>query len=258
MKYEKHTPDCQSEKTRRKGTPGRRWWQASLDFLLPPRCILCGQCCTAICICEPCKLELPWIDFNCRQCGLPLGSATDDICGACIQNPPPFTRTVCPLRYEFPADRMVQLFKFQRQHASGRILAHLLSEHAANCEDDDYPEVLIPVPLHNWRMVRRGFNQAYELTSYISKVLDIPLLTNSLRRRRNTKAQSGLSRLERRRNVRGAFYWRGSEPPGRHVALIDDVMTTGTTVYECARVLKKAGARRVDVWVAARAIPSGR
>jgi len=118
------------------------------------------------------------------------------------------------------------------------------------------PDMLIPVPLHWLRMITRGFNQAFELGAYAGKVLDVPLLTTALRRHRNTQAQSGLSRKQRHKNVRGAFYWHGPLQPGRHVALIDDVMTTGTTVTECARVLKKAGAKRVDVWVAARAIPT--
>jgi ComF family protein len=254
MKYEKHATDCQSAKALH---PTRKWWHTGLDFLLPPRCILCGQSCGAICICESCKLELPWTGIHCRQCGLPLAAPQDATCGSCIQNPPPFTRTICPLHYEFPADRLVQLFKFKRQLASGRVLSHLLCEHAANTEGN-YPDVLIPVPLHKLRMIKRGFNQAYEVGSYISRVLDIPLLATSLRRHRNTQAQSGLSRKQRRKNVRGAFYWHGSKRPGKHVALIDDVMTTGTTVNECARVLRSAGVKQVDVWVTARAIPTGR
>jgi ComF family protein len=148
-------------------------------------------------------------------------------------------------------------FKFNRLLAAGRVLSHLMCEHII-ANELSHPDTLIPVPLHNRRMMKRGFNQASELGSYASKVLDIPLLTTALRRRRNTKAQSGLSRKQRRKNVRGAFYWHGSRKPGRHVALIDDVMTTGTTVTECARVLKKAGAKRVDIWVATRAIPVNR
>jgi len=134
------------------------------------------------------------------------------------------------------------------QHVSNRNISGL---------EFAYPDMLIPVPLHKLRMFKRGFNQACELGSYLSRVFDIPLLTSSLRRHRNTEAQSGLSRKQRRKNVRGAFYWHGTKKPTGHVALIDDVMTTGTTVTECARVLKKAGAKRVDVWVAARAIPAG-
>ena len=254
MKYEKHTSDCQSANPL---TLEKRYLHRLLDFLLPPRCILCGQSSCSIFICEPCKYDLPLLGQCCRQCSLPLGSEIDNLCGSCIQNPPPFSRTICPLRYEFPADRLVQLFKFRRQLACGRVLSHLLSEYASN-QTSRYPDILIPVPLHHWRMTTRGFNQAYELAAYISKVLNIPLLITSLKRHRHTTAQSGLSRKQRRNNLRGAFYWHGGTLPGRHVALIDDVMTTGTTVSECARVLKNAGAARVDVWVTARAIPAGR
>ena len=122
----------------------------------------------------------------------------------------------------------------------------------------DLPDVLIPVPLHKLRLLKRGFNQAFELGAYASQLLKIPMGTSGLRRLRNTKAQSGLTRKQRRKNMRGAFYWQGPGKPGQHVALIDDVMTTGTTVNECARVLKNAGAKRVDVWVTARAIPVSR
>jgi ComF family protein len=233
------------------------WWRTALDFLLPPRCVLCGQPCGSICICEPCKNDLPWTGLHCHQCGLPLGSPKDETCGQCSQNTPPFTRTVCPLHYQFPADRLVQIFKFNRQLAAGRVLSHMMCEYIAS-QAFHPPDMLIPVPLHSFRMMKRGFNQAYELGNYVSQVFDIPMLITALRRHRNTKAQSGLSRLQRKKNLRGAFYWHGQKKPGRHIALIDDVMTTGTTVSECARVLKKAGAKRVDVWVAARAIPASR
>lgn len=252
MKYEKGIRDCQSPSS---PPPQNSYRQKALNFLLPPRCILCGQPSGSICICKPCKYDLPWISKCCRQCGLLLGSEFDHRCGGCIQQPPPFCRTICPLRYEFPVDRLVQLFKFRRQLASGRVLGGLLCEYASN-QVTRFPGLLIPVPLHHWRLTKRGFNQAYELGAYISKTLDIPLWTSSLRRKRNTRAQSGLSREQRQKNLRGAFYWHGKKISNQHVALIDDVMTTGTTVSECAKVLKHAGAARVDIWVAARAIPT--
>ena len=233
------------------------WWNIALNFLLPPRCVLCGLPSGSICICTQCRDELPWAGPACQQCGLPLGSQIDEICGACIQKPPPFTRTVYPLVYTFPVDRMVQSFKFKRQLAAGRVLSHLMCEFV-NAGGLGSPDMLIPVPLHHFRLIQRGFNQACELGAYASRVLEIPLQSTALRRHRNTRAQSGLTRKQRRKNVRGAFYWHSLTKPGRHVALIDDVMTTGTTVSECANVLKKAGAKRVDIWVAARAIPPGR
>jgi ComF family protein len=158
------------------------------------------------------------------------------------------------LQYQFPADRLVQAFKFRRQLAAGRVLSHMMCENII-ANGICLPDVLIPVPLHGLRLAKRGFNQAYELGCHIGRVLETPVLGTALRRRRNTRAQSGLDRKQRRKNVRGAFYWHGLRRPPRHVALIDDVLTTGTTVSECARVLKKAGAKQVDIWVATRAMP---
>jgi len=255
MKYEKHMPACQPVNTIK---VDRRWWSKALDFILPPCCVLCGLPCGTVCICNGCRADLPWHGPHCLRCGLPLGSPRDKICGACIKAAPPFFRTVCPLQYEFPVNRLVQGLKFKRQLAAGRVLSHLICEYVS-FRKADLPDALIPVPLHRLRMVSRGFNQAYELAGYLGKVLDIPVLATALNRHRNTAAQSGLSRKQRHRNMRGAFYWYGSDKPARHIALIDDVMTTGTTVSECTRVLKRAGAKRVDVWVAARAVPvSGR
>ena len=252
MKYEKQEMACQPENALRVDRP---WWHKVLDTMLPPRCVLCGGPSGAICICDGCKTDLPWLGSHCLRCALPLGSPKDTICGACIQNPPPFLRTICPLEYEFPVSRLVQGFKFKRQLAAGRVLGHLICEHIS-LKEADLPDMLIPVPLHGLRMISRGFNQAYELATYASRVLSVDLQADAIRRKRHTRAQSGLSRKQRRQNLRGAFCWHGPRKPARHVALVDDVMTTGTTVTECARVLKRAGAKRVDVWVAARAVPA--
>lgn len=227
-----------------------------IDLLLPPRCLLCGSASDFNCLCPPCKSDLPWLGHQCLVCGLPLALDTDVMCGACISKPPSFTSTTCPLAYKFPVDRLVQAFKFRKQHAAGRLLARLLAE-SVLAGPLDRPDMLIPVPLHRLRLVKRGFNQAYELAKYIGATVGIEVRIESLRRNRHTSAQSGLSRGERNRNVRGAFYWKNLQRPAPHVALVDDVMTTGTTVIECARVLKKAGAKRVDVWVTARAVPGG-
>ena len=249
MKYENCTMPCQPEIGR---LVDRRWWHAAMDFLLPPHCVLCGSPATRSCLCRACKSDLPWIASQCLLCGLPLNTSNDEICGRCIQKTPPFSHTLAALKYQFPADRLVQSFKFNRQLVAGRILSRIICERAIR-KDLDLPGMIIPVPLHRRRLVQRGFNQAYELGADISRYLDIPLLATALRRRRNTKAQSGLNRKQRRKNLNDAFYWAGTTKPCRHVALVDDVMTTGTTVTECTRVLKAAGAIRVDIWVAARA-----
>ncbi len=254
MKNRKDIETCQPE-TRTQVDKG--WLQKSLDLLLPPCCILCGQKCGSVCLCQTCRRDLPSTGLHCHQCGLPMVTTQDDTCGACIQNLPEFSNTICALQYEFPVDQLIRSFKFNRQLAAGRVLSHLLCAYVIDNEIPR-PDLLIPVPLHYLRMVTRGFNQAWEVANHVSKILGIPVLGTSLRRRKNTVAQSGLSRKQRRKNVRGAFYWHARLPSGCHVALIDDVMTTGTTVNECARVLRNAGAKQVDVWVTARAIPRAR
>lgn len=221
------------------------------DLLLPPCCVLCGCAVNSVCLCRGCRADLPWTGPHCRRCGLPLAHAADTVCGRCLRKPPPYSRTLSPLEYRFPVDRLVQAFKFRRQHAAGRVLAQLLCERVTACAGE-LPRALVPVPLHNWRFHTRGFNQAWELAVHLGRNLDIPLLATQLRRHRHTAAQSGLNRRQRRNNMRGAFYWRARTSPPAYVALVDDVMTTGTTVAECARVLRRAGALRVDVWVTAR------
>jgi len=252
MQYENHIMACQSEMDC--ATKNDALFNL-LDALLPPHCVLCGLPSNRACICQACFGDLPRAGPGCRQCGLPLAAERDKLCGQCLGRVLPFVHTVYPLQYLFPVDRLVQSFKFNRQLAAGRILARLMVEHLTHHETA-YPEVLIPMPLHALRLFQRGFNQAYELAAYVGREIGIPLQAGSLRRKRHTQAQSGLSGQQRRHNVRGAFHWQGWCSPPHHVALVDDVMTTGTTVAECARVLKKAGARRVDVWVAARAIPA--
>ena len=145
-----------------------------------------------------------------------------------------------------------QRFKFRRDLAAGRALAGLLYGRLLDvCPDR--PDLIVPVPLHRFRLLRRGFNQAFEIAHHIARQLEAPLPAHDLRRTRPTPAQTGLDAAQRRRNLRGAFTWRGRSLAGSHVALVDDVMTTGTTVRECTRVLRKAGAERVDIWVLARA-----
>ena len=223
-----------------------------LDQLLPMRCLLCSLDCGRAGLCDPCRQDLPWNDAPCRLCGIPLQGDSDGVCGPCLARPPVFERTVSPLLYEFPVRELIQQFKFRRNLAAGRALAGLFSGHLLKARVE-IPDRLVPVPLHGFRLFNRGFNQAFDLARQIGRELDIPLLEYSLRRTRRTRAQAGLDAGERRKNLRGAFTWHGRPLSGMHVALVDDVMTTGTTVKECAGILRKAGVMRVDIWVIARA-----
>lgn len=224
-----------------------------VDGLLPARCLWCAGPANAGGLCAPCRAALPYVADACPRCALP-GPFGGRLCGACIREPPHFERAMAALLYAYPVDRLVQLFKFRRHLAAGAILAFEMTCAAGRLERPR-PDVLLPVPLHFWRRARRGFNQSELLARRVGKALRLPVAAGLLWRSRHTAAQSGLDLSGRRRNLRGAFACRGVG--GLNVVLIDDVLTTGTTLDECARTLLSGGASGVSVWVAAR-VPAPR
>jgi ComF family protein len=174
-------------------------------------------------------------------------------CGRCLKKPPPLDRVHATFRYGFPVDRLLPRFKFHHDLAAGRELAEAMQAELADAMpiDAERPQALIAVPLHPKRLRQRGYNQALELARPLAKAFAIPLLHDGLHRIRDIAPQIGLGALARRRNPRGAFAVGNDSLPS-HVALVDDVMTTGATLHECAHVLKRAGVQHVDAWVAAR------
>ncbi len=244
MKYVERTRDCQ---------PGwRQKVDRVLDTFLPCRCLVCGLSSGPGGLCVQCTSGLPFCTEACPRCGLPLGAGRASACGACQRHPPLQNAVFGALWYEFPARQLITRYKFQRNTAAGGALSRLLSEQLVS-RKASLPSALVPVPLHPWRLFHRGFNQAYDIARLLGNDLGIKLRGSELRRTRHTPRQSGLEAKARRRNLAGAFYWRGRPLAGDHLALVDDVMTTGSTVRECCKVLKQAGADRVDVWVVARA-----
>jgi ComF family protein len=227
-------------------------WAAPLrglgQALLPARCLVCdergvlGQD-----LCADCRAALPWNRPACPRCALPLARDAP-ACGSCLRRPPPFGTSCAAFRYSFPLDRLLPRFKFHADLAAGRLLVQLMAEALA---DAPRPLALVPVPLHPARLRQRGYDQALELARPLARRLALPLCADRLRRRRATGAQTRLDARARRRNVHGAFEVTGPLPA--HVVLVDDVMTTGATLAECARTLQRAGVARVDVWVVARA-----
>ena len=216
--------------------------------LLPAHCLLCEQPGMGdIDLCAACWRGLPKNLLACPRCALPL-AAPAPACGFCIKSEPAFTSTLAPMQYQVPLSTLVPRFKFHQDLAAGRLLAELFCR---NTSDFDRPDVLVPVPLHSARLRQRGFDQALELAKMIAKHKALPLRSDLLIRTRNTAAQSYLDASQRRKNCRNAFVVVDKVLPN-HIALIDDVMTTGATVRECAKVLLKAGVKRVDVWVIAR------
>ena len=218
--------------------------------LLPPRCLLCAEPGhDGHDLCAACAASLNPGYSACAQCALPLPQPAP-ACGRCLRQPPPYTHTIAAGLYQFPLDRLLPRFKFHADLAAGRELARLL---LAAVRTADPPQAVIPVPLHPQRLRQRSYNQALELARPLSRALALPLRVDLLHRIRATPPQSELDAAARRRNVRGAFAINADAPLPEHVALIDDVMTTGATVSECARVLRQAGVARVDLWLVARA-----
>lgn len=220
--------------------------------LFPPVCLVCGQngrpeldCCAG---CEP---ELPSLAAQCARCGIEMASSTA-LCGRCAMALPAFHATWPGFAYAGVVERLVRRFKFHGDLAAGRVLADLLARRLV-AMGAPRPQLMAPVPLHSGRRLRRGFNQSALICQDLSRWFGgLPWL-EVLRRQRSTAVQSALPADRRGGNVRGAFALRRLPPGTRHVALVDDVMTTGSTLNECARVLLQAGVRRVDVWVVARA-----
>lgn len=227
----------------------RRCAHQALDFLAPPSCAFCAASGPALC--HRCRKILPLNDRCCARCADPLETAVGEssLCVACGVTPPPFRRAYAPLRYLFPVANGIRALKFHGHlyyvPAFAPILEQACLRHFADCD------ALVAVPLHKFRYMRRGFNQAEELAKAISAGTGVPVI-HSVRRVRATVAQSGLDAAERRRNLRAAF--QAAEPlPCRHPLIIDDVMTTGETCRAITDVLLQAGAESVSVLAVARA-----
>lgn len=218
-------------------------------------CLLCDESADAmLAICTSCEAELPWLGGHCLVCALPL-PAQGLICGACLQRPPSFQRVEAPWRYAFPIDSLINRFKHQAKWPLGRLLAELLSQHLQHAFDEGLsrPDLLLPVPLADKRQRQRGFNQAGMLAQWLSARLHLPLQPHWLLRLLDTPAQQQLDAASRKRNLRRAFALApDSQVTGLHLALVDDVLTTGATAESLARLLKEAGAARVDVYCLAR------
>lgn len=222
-------------------------------LLWPSRCALCGLPSQSdLDLCAGCEGDLPVNDNGCEHCAepLPRESSRPTLCGTCLSHPPAFDACVAPFRYAFPVDRMIQGLKYRRELHYGRILGQLLSRHVAHRKTR--PELVIPVPLAVTRYRERGFNQARELAMPVCKSLGLKLCSDLVERRRETREQAGLDRKDRLKNTRDAFALI-APLPARHVAIVDDVVTTGSTVNEVAKLLRSAGAEWIEVWAAARA-----
>lgn len=230
-----------------------RWLKKLHYHLVPPLCLLCGAAGTAERdLCAGCANELPRNEHACCRCAVPLLPPAT-ICLECRYHPPSFVRAYAPFLYLSPVDFLLKGLKFHGRLSHARLLGELLAD-ALAMQPGPLPQALIPVPLHPARLRERGFNQALELARPVARQLGVPLLDYG-RRIRRTPPQMGLDAAARRTNLRGAFQASGPLPV-QHVAVLDDVLTTGSTLREFTAVLAAAGAETIVVWALARTVPA--
>lgn len=204
-------------------------------------------------ICGPCQCRFAPPRPRCGSCALPVPDGVP-LCGTCLVDPPPHERCFCAVDYTFPWDRLAARLKFGDAPELAQSLAALLLQ-AARHQGSDRPELFVPVPLSTQRLAERGYDQAWELARRLGSALEVAALPRALVRRFDSRRQTQLSRRDRLANLQGAFIVPAamtSRVAGRHVGLVDDVMTTGATAHEASAALRAAGARRVDLWVVAR------
>ncbi|WP_116368367.1 ComF family protein [Parahaliea mediterranea] len=239
----------------------RRLAGTGLDTLLPQYCLFCGLASrSSLPLCQDCRSELPANTPCCLRCALPLAptlAPTPDndsarLCGRCLAQPPAFDRVIAPYRYDPQLALLIQRWKYQPLPRLGRLAASLWQ---AAVPEPPAVDVLVAVPLHWRKLLRRGFNQSGQLCERLHR--HHPALAHSrlarrlLTRLRATAVQAELDAAARRRNLRGAFTLLG-HCDNLRVAVVDDVMTTGATASELARCLKAGGAREVQLWCLAR------
>ena len=217
-------------------------------WIWPPICQLCGGNGLGPDVCRGCVRDLPRHGAACLRCAVPL--PVHGVCGDCITTPPIFDRAVAPFSYSFPIDRLIQRLKYDGRLEHGRLMGELLGHKLRNRTGQS--EAIVPVPLHGRRWRQRGFNQAAEISRSVSRMTGLPVLSRICMRVQNTPPLWPLSVRDRRRVLKSAF--EVTNPlPVQGVAILDDVLTTGSTANALAKALKSAGARHVEVWAIARA-----
>lgn len=228
-------------------------------ILLPPHCVLCDVALTdyhafsaqSQYFCTACFADIKQVSAYCPQCA--LTSPQGQLCGTCLRHPPNFDTTVAAVEYRFPINSVIAAHKYQQRFDLTAPLAQLLIN-AISQAQTPMPTTLIAMPMHPQRLKERGFNHAEAIAKLLSAQTGIPLDTNGCQRVRPTVPQAGLALKDRIKNMRGAFACN-TPLVAQRIAIVDDVMTTGTSLNALAETLKKAGAHHVECWVVARTMP---
>jgi ComF family protein len=221
-------------------------FSAAAHAVLPQDCMLCAGASASRLVCDACAASLPRSAHACARCAIEL--PREGVCGDCLRRAPSFDAAFTAFEYRFPLDRLVQRFKYAGDLAAGKWLALQLAARVAACER---PDLLVAPPIATARLRERGFNQAVVAAKIVGRELGIRHSPDALAKVRDTSPQPGLGRRARLANLRGAFRCVGRVAE-LHVAIVDDVVTTGATADALARVLKAAGAARVSLWAIAR------
>lgn len=209
--------------------------------------MLCTAPAAARSLCEPCHRGLPWLPTShCPQCALP--TAGGQLCGACLSHPPRFDAIAAAFVYEWPLAPLIHQYKYGGNLALAHLFGHAIASRVTSTVD-----LIVPMPLAPRRLAERGFNQALEIARVVSRARRITLAANACRRVRESVPQATLPWTERARNIRRAFVC-DKDLTGLTVAIVDDVVTTGATLNELSRILRKAGAREIQCWVVARTV----
>lgn len=219
----------------------------ALNWLLPKRCLQCARVIenTQGHVCHTCYPELPFQSHYCHRCGQ-NSSANTDYCGHCINTPPAFDHCFCPFKYESSIKELICKLKYRERPELAKTAATLLKNELIE-HNFERPDALIAVPMHISRLRERGYNHSALITQNLSKALDIPRLYNTLSKSRKTKPQAQQSLKQRKKNLKGSFELI-KKIQIKSVAIVDDVVTTGSTADEIAKILKKNGVDYVQVW----------
>jgi ComF family protein len=222
-------------------------WLPTVRWVVAPACLLCGGRDEGLGLCEGCQRSLPVLaDMRCPVCAMP--NPTGERCGRCVSEPPMFDRVVAAFTYEFPVTVLIQRLKYRGDLACARPLAAGL---ANALEKEPYPDLIIAMPLARARLASRGFNQSLEISRLVAVEFGVGISGNICRRIREGTPQALLPWKQRATNIRNAFAC-DIDVSGKSVAVVDDVLTTGATLNELARTLKRRGAREVIGWMTAR------